>query len=167
MENLQKRTGRTCQNNCSSICGECQIWENLTIKELAALAANGTKVYVFDKPEFLQRYLEIAPNGNWAVELTLENCKEYVIKNGYKPILFPLSSLTKPITINGETFVPIIKWEWFGADFNTNYFNHTNFKPRYEPYYKSEQMLSAYFDVFNLIERGLAIPVTETFNPYK
>jgi hypothetical protein len=29
MENLQKRTDRTCQNNCSTICGECQIWENL------------------------------------------------------------------------------------------------------------------------------------------
>ena len=25
----------------------------------------------------------------------------------FKPILFPLSSLTKEITINGETFVPI------------------------------------------------------------
>jgi len=29
------------------------------------------------------------------------------------------------------------------------------------------ELLKAKYDIFNLIEQGLAIPVTETFNPYK
>lgn len=157
--------------------------ENLTIKELAALAANGTKVYVFDKPEFLQRYLEIAPNGNWAVELTLENCKEYVLKNGYKPILLPLNSLTKEIAINGETFVPIEKLflpeinilakdiKIIGSNivfcgmFQDKILSTLEYKRM--NYGLVEKLLSWKFDCFNLIERALAIPVTETFNPYK
>jgi hypothetical protein len=139
--------------------------ENLTEKELAAYLPYGLK-YQSEHIEGSRVYEVIGINNKYNYIYCTNDCGWSYIK-GIKPILHPLSSLTRPITINGETFVPIIKWEWFGADFNTNYFNHTNFKPRYEPYYKSEQMLSAYFDIFNLIERGLAIPVTETFNPYK
>lgn len=47
-----------------------------------------------------------------------------------KPILFPLSDLTKPITINGETFVPIEYFE-IGDDIDHDYpyeFNSGNIK---------------------------------------
>ena len=143
----------------------------MTEKELAALAANGTKVYVFDEPDFLQRYLEVAPNGNWAVELTLENCKEYVLKHGYKPILFPLSMLTQEITINGKTFVPMRKI------LNEKTLDSYRFKKMYRfgeydrlhkiPHDLFQKLLEWKFDCFNLIERGLAISISENFNPYK
>ena len=139
----------------------------MNIQELAALAANGTKVYVFDKPEFLQRYLEVAPNGNWAVELTFENCKEYVLKHGYKPILFPLSSLTQEITINGETFVPTEKiLEYFG--YEVIIIKNNLAEPvLMMPYLVIQKLIEWNFDVFGLIDKGLAIAVTNEFNPYK
>lgn len=147
--------------------------ENLTIKELAAYLPHELKVQHITFIDFQENKVMVD-----VLECLSSDCATFRMSPDYfldfeeneceiKPILFPLRSLTKEITINGETFVPIIKWEWFGDNFNVKYFDHTNFKPRYEPYYKSEQMLSSYFDIFNLIERGLAIPATETFNPYK
>ena len=90
-----------------------------------------------------------------------------------KPILFPLSSLTKEITINGETFNPYDK---INKKFsNTPQF--TDYVKGWMQYYgimdsKCEhvcilKLFEWKIDVFGLIEAGLAEPVTEDFNPYK
>lgn len=93
-----------------------------------------------------------------------------------KPILFPLSSLTKEITVNGKTFVPI--------DELKNYSDHKVvfecpdyilLKDNYTieqnvlgaPLAIIEDLYTWKFDVYGLIDKNLAEPVTEDFNPYK
>ena len=90
-----------------------------------------------------------------------------------KPILFPLSSLTKEITVNGETFVPYDKIKEIYP--NTPQF--TDYIKGWMLYYGVMDSKCEYvcilklfewkIDVFGLIEAGLAEPVTEDFNPYK
>ena len=84
----------------------------------------------------------------------------------FKPILFPLSSLTKDdvknfYQFNNDDFKSIDLKEW--AE-DLMFFIKTK-----EPFQLSqfEYLLSKKFDVFGLIELGLAEPVTEDFNPYK
>jgi len=78
------------------------------------------------------------------------------IERGAKPILRPLSDLTKEIEHNGERFVPVIEWGWVE---DINRFNHNYFKYRFESYWKFEQLINHHFDVFGLIEKGLAIDI--------
>ena len=126
----------------------------------------------------------------------------------FKPILFPLSSLTKEITINGESFVPVknlfelhhcgmrleerLKCFSFNKnkieydDFNCaitdgvymfGYSNYGGFQAIDTDEYKNYTVINQLellmklfewkIDVFELIEAGLAEPVTEDFNPYK
>ena len=90
-----------------------------------------------------------------------------------KPILFPFSSLTKEITINGETFVPYDKIKEIYP--NTPQF--TDYIKGWMKYYGIMNSKCEYvcilklfewkLDVFGLIEEGLAEQVTEDFNPYK
>ena len=98
---------------------------------------------------------------------------DQLIKDKYlKPILFPLS-LTKEITINGETFVPYDKIKEIYP--NTPQF--TDYIKGWMQYYGVMDSKCEYLcilklfewkiDVFVLIEAGLAEPVTEDFNPYK
>ena len=88
------------------------------------------------------------------------------LSNNIKPILFPLSSLTKDdvknfYQFNNDDFKSIDLKEW--AE-DLMFFIKTK-----EPFQLSqfEYLLSKKFDVFGLIEAGLAEPVTEDLNPYK
>lgn len=93
----------------------------------------------------------------------------------FKPILFPLSSLTKEITINGETFVPIYKiyeFEQWDTDELEEIINDLTIEGIYSDldlitYSQTERLFEWKIDVFGLIEAGLAEPVTGNFNPYK
>ena len=90
-----------------------------------------------------------------------------------KPVLFPLSSLTKEITVNGETFVPYDKIKEIYP--NTPQF--TDYIKGWMKYYGIMNSKCEYvcilklfewkIDVFQLIDKNLAEPVTEDFNPYK
>ena len=92
-----------------------------------------------------------------------------------KPILFPLSSLTKEITVNGETFVPIYKiyeFEQWDTDGLEEIINDGTIEGIYSDldlitYSQTERLFEWKIDVFGLIEAGLAEPVTGNFNPYK
>jgi hypothetical protein len=99
---------------------------------------------------------------------------------GWKPILRPLSDLTKDIEHEGERFNPVdlISTEYYPIDYfedteHLDYLNSwVNSKKRdhhilFLPYGLINQLIQWKFDIHNLIEQGLAIPVTETFNPYK
>ena len=83
-----------------------------------------------------------------------------------KPILFPLSSLTKDdiknfYQFNNYDLKSIDLKEW--AEDLIFLINEK------EPFQLSqfEYLFSKKFDVFGLIDAGLAEPVTEDFNPYK
>ena len=85
----------------------------------------------------------------------------------FKPILRPLSDLTKEIKINGEKFVPITtieleveQWcdayqEWMDA-----YIDYPRqLKVMQAPYEIIEKLFEWHFDVFGLIDEGLAIDI--------
>ena len=89
-----------------------------------------------------------------------------------KPVLFPLSSLTKEITIDGESFIPIreIKNLELFSHYELEDFVRNNFTYGYIEslsYQLLSQLFEWKFDVFGLIDAGLAEPVTNDFNPYK
>ena len=82
-----------------------------------------------------------------------------------KPILHPLSDLTKEIEVNGKIIVPI---EELNKEIGCGY-NRTDdilwitdnsylgFCENYVPFY--EKLLEWHFDIFGLIEKGLAINI--------
>ena len=92
-----------------------------------------------------------------------------------KLLLRPLSSLTKEITHNGETFVPV---EWFeiGDDENTSLeYDYGNikiikqledisrigmFQFKYLPFGVVQKLIEWHFDLWNLLESGDALPIT-------
>lgn len=99
----------------------------------------------------------------------------YYKESEEKPILRPLSDLTKEIEIDGEKFVPI---EWFeiGDDVNESLeYGNGNIKlirslesmskygivndVNYLPFGAVEKLFEWHFDVFGLIKNGLAIDI--------
>jgi len=93
--------------------------------------------------------------------LTAENC-DFVFKY-CKPILRPLSSLTKEIEVNGEKFVPI---EELKKIHNTT----ASYKEVQEgiidqlktdsiPYWIVKKIYEWHFDIHGLIEKDLAIDI--------
>jgi len=96
--------------------------------------------------------------------------KQMIKIENIKPILRPMSDLTKEITRNGETFVPlhiILEAYCFDlAKMDEEYI--LSFKEsliEVDMSYKTAQMLhEMHFDTEKLIERGLAINLNEVDN---
>ena len=85
-----------------------------------------------------------------------------------KPILRPLSDLTKPIEHNGEKFVPIERIA-YSYGYEIQIFRNKLLKPiMCEQFNIVLQLIKWHFDIALLIEKGEAIDVnTLTENPYK
>jgi hypothetical protein len=78
-----------------------------------------------------------------------------------KLILRGLYCLTKNIDHNGERFIPLTKLEGlYGQTLNTDEANHLVQPITCEPYILIRQLLEWHFDIFGLIEKGLAVPLT-------
>jgi hypothetical protein len=84
-----------------------------------------------------------------------------------KPILRPLSDLTKEIEVNGEKFMPL---EWFEHDSVADYFDGNIWvKFLFEdgrsddlsliPFGMIQKLLEWHFDIYGLIEAKLAIDI--------
>lgn len=128
--------------------------EKLTIKELAGYLPYGINC-IHNHNEY-----EITIEDRMDSEsMTLE---EFFDTNS-KIILRPLSDLTKEITYNGETFVPIEEIKRLGLG---SLPRSLDYKWLY--YHQIEKFFEWKFDVFGLIEKGLAISVEDLEeNPYK
>lgn len=76
-----------------------------------------------------------------------------------KPILRPLSDLTKQIEINGEVYEPNMELgsEAFDEDFEYFTFSDRKMTPEDWSYSDVSLLFEWHFDVFGLIEKGLAI----------
>ena len=90
----------------------------------------------------------------------------------YKPILRPISDLTKEIEVNGEQTTPI-DWIWDNVK-HIDYFFDYGYLMVEEcnieniemyPYNVIKQLLSWHFDVFGLIQSGLAIDINTLTQP--
>lgn len=137
--------------------------EKLTIKELAPYLPYGLKIFSED--------------GN-SYDVITDIQIAHIIKHNrigeVKPILRPLSDLTKEIKVNGEKFVPIEYFE-LGDDYNESVdYGNGNIKligllkdmakynfidSNYMPYYVVQKLFEWHFDVFGLIEKRLAIDI--------
>lgn len=121
---------------------------------------------------------------NESIEFFGGECDDYALKNGpsrianngaLKPILQPLSNLTKEIEMNGEKFVPV---EWFEIGDENNLSNDYGFANvrlinhlkeiskyniqndiEYLPNGVVNKLHEWHFDVFGLIPKGLAIDI--------
>jgi hypothetical protein len=87
--------------------------------------------------------------------------EQYDIEDVF-PILRPLSDLTKEIEVNGEKFVPftnnVSMYQFIdGAFYCNNYGKFLEIKEM--PYIVIEKLFEWHFDVFGLIEKGLAIDI--------
>ena len=151
----------------------------LELKHLAIAFANNYKVTYFDDERELNQVCNI-------VELREDECTisngeyEYDVKfDDIKLLCFPLSTLTKEITVNGETFVPIdfinknirkvvdiyLVVGEINIDIETD--NYSQIINLIDGYEIMQKLIEWKFDVFGLIELGLAEPVTEDCNHYK
>jgi hypothetical protein len=130
----------------------------LEIKDLAPYLPYGLKGGFRNRIEILKS----CTNGFINREILYED---------YKPILRPLSDLTKEIEHKGERFVPIdVLSDWTTIQINDDDsimeagFDgemHEIDSPLEMAYCQVENLLKWHFDVFGLIESGLAIDINE------
>lgn len=112
-------------------------------------------------------YKALVNDGRTPFELTQHN-----FTNVYPYIdkihLRPLSDLTKEIEVNGEKFVPIEKLKERDSNIEFLGWYQYTFAFRLDekaigimamPYYIIQQLLEWHFDIYGLIEKGLAIDV--------
>jgi hypothetical protein len=76
----------------------------------------------------------------------------------YKPILRPLSDLTKEIEVNREKFVPIEMLDNY-HNFSIIRWNDIETDPTRYPFTIVQKLIEWHFDIFGLIEAGLAIDI--------
>ena len=124
--------------------------EKLELKHLAPYLPYGLKIlYQGDVCELEGLSIDLS------ISVLTDEGDEYSTIKYIKPILKPLSDLTKEIEHNGEKFVPtkvLSVWDLEGITINDI---------KHIPVNLYELLLEWHFDVFGLIEKGLAINKNE------
>ena len=95
----------------------------------------------------------------WRNEYTYVN-----FHSGIKPILYDLSWLTREITHEGETFIPLYKLQKIDKAFVLTFIETFGYEELKVEVF--ELLLEWRFNVFSLPDE-LIVRVTEDFNPYK
>lgn len=104
----------------------------------------------------------------------------YVASECVKPVLFSIEMVYKKVEIDGEFFIPIERLKTqFGHELNIYMFFagglaidvNTKGYPKtvdfFDGFEITNQLLRWKFDIFGLINKNLAVEVTEDNNPYK
>lgn len=160
--------------------------DRLELKHLAPYLPYDLNILIYDsKLEHnthlrinIYGFVKIKLNCNWLSILEKENgtgneikifpvqisSREYDKKRIIKPILRPLSDLDKPIISGGLRLTPLYWWN--EDDDATDKFNQMlnlqkqrAFHLHSTSYEVLERLLAWHFDVFGLIEKGLAIDI--------
>lgn len=113
----------------------------------------GISVFIFPddsiKDGFLDKYRKDYPNGVYNPILTIENYQRF-LNDGYKPILRPVSSMTKE-----EAQEAGRKFAGYPGEDEDDYTDLV------QPFsYTAKHLIDKGFDVFGLINAGLAIDKT-------
>ena len=82
----------------------------------------------------------------------------YLQNNWVRPILRPLSDLTKEIEVNGEKFVPTLEYSYLRFEEISNYEGGEN-AMNFIQVREQNILLKLHFDIFGLIPQGLAIDI--------
>ena len=133
--------------------------EKIELKHLAPYLPYGLKMTWSDgKINVLNPELDEIDYSENEVNLTLVL---FIINKGHndiKPILRPLSDLTEEITHKGKTFIPAARMITHGFH-NSFWYEIDKFDYRYLYAMDFEKLLEWHFDVFGLIDAGLAIDI--------
>jgi len=89
-----------------------------------------------------------------AIETSVGNYWDYTVK----PILRPLSDLTKEIEHKGDRFIPIIEYSYLRFKEIANYKGGQN-TMKFIQVREQDLLFELKFDVFGLIDAGLAIDI--------
>ena len=143
----------------------------LELKHLAPYLPYGLKVKVITKSGHLDNVAldligaAIRKEEHYG-DIWKANVEDFGITAWYplgdvKPILRPLSDLTKEIEHNGERFVPIqrLGYDKVTPSPITRLLDDLKNRPKLLPYWLFEKLFEWHFDVFGLIEAGLAIDI--------
>lgn len=146
----------------------------MTKQEFLAMSIFSNLKYLDDNNKIVE--LHCVDNGIGLVNFGWGDAKEFT---NVKPILYPLSSLTKEIEHNGEKFVPyveLLRAAAFDIDNMTgeeiehfkNAYAGFNLDLEIIAFSDAVKLIEWKFDLAGLIEKGEAIDVnTLTENPYK
>jgi hypothetical protein len=135
----------------------------LTIEHLAPYLPYG--VYVYHEDQESKTDLVIGVYNNTIDFETWSPVRPYL--DEYKLVLRPLSDLTREIEHDGEKFVPIeyLK-EHAVCDAERDYLDYAEKnitrnpeKTKFGPYRVIQKFFEWHFDVFGLIDKGLAIDI--------
>ncbi len=129
--------------------------EKLELKHLAPYLPY--KLYCFDTLTQKKRVINTGQgsSNNWVGIKTVIRYKHI-----YKPILRPLSDLTKEIEVNGNNFIPNIEsFIYLGGRFLDITLEEDENRISKLPYDLMLKLFEWHFDVFGLIEKGLAIDI--------
>ena len=96
-------------------------------------------------------------SNNWIGIHSIIN-RQWNEKYPIKPILHPLSDLTKEIVHNGEPFIPIEEVQMH-HDFSILKTDKLEKHPLRYPYTVIQKLFEWHFDIFGLIENNLAIDI--------
>lgn len=108
----------------------------------------------------LAGYLPYGLKYEWSNSIYYyEHCssRDFDYENS-KPILRPLSYLTKEIEVYGEKFVPIKEYDYLRFDEISNYKGGSN-TLNFIQVREQNVLLELHFDIYGLIEKGLAIDI--------
>ena len=123
---------------------------------------------------YLPYDLKYASNQNFDIKISKWELKmvEHQIKiindckfeNDYKPILRPLFDLTEEIEVNGKHFIPCYQWDHSNPEQDTYCDRIINVASdpssvEYLDYFIVEKLFEWHFDIFGLIDAGLAIDI--------
>jgi hypothetical protein len=94
----------------------------------------------------------------WMGEFKFEYGSKHIPVQSIKPILRPLSDLTKEIEVNGEKFVPVEKLGFPNTKKVEDSFLHV-IGSLHVPYSEMQKLIEWHFDIHNLINNNLAIDI--------
>ena len=138
--------------------------KKLELRHLAGYLPYGLRLRTIIKPAFRNRD-NIVEFTTWNLnDISLPLTKRYSMKE-CKPILRPLSDLTKEIEHNGRNFIPIREiyrlqeWDWDESDDETILEIYSD--EDLIPFSHAQKLFEWHFDVYSLIDHNLAIPITK------
>lgn len=105
--------------------------------------------------------LEYRPTGEYTIFELDEETIHYVatFNNSANIILRPLSDLTKETTHKGKTFVPCLYWDDKNRIDLLSACSNDNDYVDYLEYFIVQKLLEWHFDIFGLIDAGLAVDI--------
>ena len=123
--------------------------DNLTLEHLSAYLPYGLEI-TFEGDEYIHSMVGVEDTTNGIILISIFNDYGRCDISKVKPLLRPLSQLTQEIVHKGERFVP---YYWFGRQ-------GINIKSvKDERWHIVQKLISWHFDVFGLIDKGLAIDI--------